>query len=263
MTFEEKLKEWLKGRSRAGLARLANLRPTVINNYLTGERRSAPMAQTALKLARAMSVPLEWLVDDKQGWPPPDSIREREEAATKLPDQQIIREFLRRRLLAQMDLADKLDAAEQQDWRAVREKLSTIPPGERIPSDLFRATLLPLAVNAAVTRLFHFHLNAIEELLPDVGDRAKATQENQLEERYKRLWDDPEFQAATKEIASRPRSRQEDVERQLLKWLASTGGIIKLRPDQDEQGTPPAESSRKSARSPNVKKLTTRARRGS
>ncbi len=52
-------------------------RPTLLRHLRDG---TDPLTSNALKLARAMGVPLDWLADDGQGWPPPAS-----------PDEQIVR----------------------------------------------------------------------------------------------------------------------------------------------------------------------------
>src|SRR3954471_10095372 len=67
--FFEKLKRRAAeiNKSKAGIA--AGLKANTISSYLA--KRSVPRADIAFKIARALDVPLDWLLDDAQGWPPP------------------------------------------------------------------------------------------------------------------------------------------------------------------------------------------------
>lgn len=67
MTFREKLQHLTEDRIKAKVAARAGIGPTVLNNYL--HRGNEPTASNALRLARALDVSVEWLIDDEQGLP--------------------------------------------------------------------------------------------------------------------------------------------------------------------------------------------------
>ena len=55
--------------NKSEVARAAGLPVTAISNYIN--RKYIPRADTALRIAKALNVPLSWMVDDSQNWPPP------------------------------------------------------------------------------------------------------------------------------------------------------------------------------------------------
>lgn len=71
MVLYEKLRRLLaeKGWPQAELARKASVCPSNLSNIF--HRANNPQLSTALRIARALDVPLEWLADDAQEWPPP------------------------------------------------------------------------------------------------------------------------------------------------------------------------------------------------
>ncbi|MEA2707997.1 MAG: hypothetical protein QOF78_598 [Phycisphaerales bacterium] len=68
MTFHEKLRRLMEDRNRSAVARRVGVSVTTFNNYCT--RDVQPLAENALRIARALNVSLEWLLDDARGWPP-------------------------------------------------------------------------------------------------------------------------------------------------------------------------------------------------
>jgi len=60
-----------RGMSAAALARLAGVGQDVISRlrHLDGYE---PLASKAVRIARALGVPAEWLFDDEADWPPPE-----------------------------------------------------------------------------------------------------------------------------------------------------------------------------------------------
>lgn len=69
MTFAEKLKRLTEDRIKSVICRRAGLPPTAINDYIS-KSSTKPSAIYAMRLARALDVDLEWLIDDAQEWPP-------------------------------------------------------------------------------------------------------------------------------------------------------------------------------------------------
>ncbi len=68
MTFHEKLAQLCEDRSQAAVSRRAGLPSSAITKLLF--ERQMPRGDRALRLARALHVSVEWLLDDAQGWPP-------------------------------------------------------------------------------------------------------------------------------------------------------------------------------------------------
>ena len=68
MTFTEKLKCLTNDRFKNRMAKKAGLPTTAISDYIA--KGSVPGINRALALAHVFGVSLEWLVDDKQEWPP-------------------------------------------------------------------------------------------------------------------------------------------------------------------------------------------------
>ncbi|MEM9414981.1 MAG: helix-turn-helix transcriptional regulator [Planctomycetota bacterium] len=68
MTINEKLRRLFDTRNMAAVARIAGVGRTAVNKYCNAS--VTPRSDVALRLARALDVSVEWLIDDEQGWPP-------------------------------------------------------------------------------------------------------------------------------------------------------------------------------------------------
>jgi hypothetical protein len=68
MTICEKLTRLLEDRNKTAVAKRAGLRPTYF--YQVISEGKCPSAYRALRIARALNVGVEWLLDDAQSWPP-------------------------------------------------------------------------------------------------------------------------------------------------------------------------------------------------
>ena len=68
MTIHEKIRRLCEDRSKIAVARRAGLPRMAIHNLLF--KAAAPSGERALKIARALNVSVDWLLDDAQGWPP-------------------------------------------------------------------------------------------------------------------------------------------------------------------------------------------------
>lgn len=78
MTFTEKLRRLCSDRNKAAVSRNAELPTNAVSNYIT--KGQCPMAPIALRLARALGVSVEWLIDDAKDWPPVWDHQEQEAA---------------------------------------------------------------------------------------------------------------------------------------------------------------------------------------
>jgi transcriptional regulator with XRE-family HTH domain len=103
MTFAEKLRAVSEGVNKARAGKAAGMRSTTISNYIA--TRSIPRADIALKLARALGVSLEWLVDDAQGMPPV-----RDDTETPLARTVLTAAFLAHMAASMRHAADAVDS---------------------------------------------------------------------------------------------------------------------------------------------------------
>lgn len=132
MTFAQKLKNLVEGESRARLARRAGLTPSMLNSYVN--RGSEPLAGAALKLSKALGVPLNWLIDDdREEWPPP---KESKPSAAQLPDEDLFLEMARRYRLFTVRMRTLFERLEKVDPVAVGERLLRVRMDEEIPLEL-------------------------------------------------------------------------------------------------------------------------------
>lgn len=156
MTFAEKLIKLIGEDSRARIARKAALQPSILNNYVN--RGSAPMARAALQLARALSVPLDWLIDDAQEWPPPDP--KEKLSPSLLSDRDLMMEVARRDRLEIIHFLECLDKAEKVDWEAIHREVSTFRDDEPIPPT-------SREVMGLVVTLFYIHNQLLGRYQPE------------------------------------------------------------------------------------------------
>lgn len=122
-----------------------------------------PRADIALKIARALQVPLEWLVDDEQDWPPPPST-----TAAALSNEQLAAELGNRLLGVGRALLAKILRAEETNWFVVAKELLPIPVAEKLPRKLDQLARLPSQIQALVAELDQYDPTA------PVGETAPA-----------------------------------------------------------------------------------------
>jgi transcriptional regulator with XRE-family HTH domain len=153
VTFAEKIVRWIaeKGVSRAALAKTAKIGPSVLNNYVK-ERQSSPMAENALRLSRAMQVPLDWLVDNSRDWPPPaqGSQGSIESQLINVPLSSLLHELARRYRLDTLDVLPDLVEAQETDWSKVFAEAKDLAEGEPIPQSLARELQLLGKISSGV-----------------------------------------------------------------------------------------------------------------
>jgi transcriptional regulator with XRE-family HTH domain len=229
MDFAEKLSRLTEEKNKQKLSNAAGLPATAVSDYIA--KGSIPRADKALALARALNVPLEWLVDDAQEWPPPTQQRQE---PTDLSDSQLLVELVRRRRLAQIDFWEAIELAEQVDWRRFKRDLEAVHEGAPIPRELVRLSNIPYAIHASLMRLMRFSdLTAVEQAvgakLPTGGHPVEALDQKRLEERRRQLWTNKSFQSALKAIQRHPRTAEQAMEHQMREWVASVGGVFALK----------------------------------
>ena len=131
MQFVEKLKALVADKNKSDLARRAGLSATAISDYLL--KGYIPRADKALALARALKVPLDWLLDDQQDWPAPAPD---EFPLTNVSDADLMGEACRRQRLEALRLRAALDRIERLDWSEVARRILTANGDETAAPEL-------------------------------------------------------------------------------------------------------------------------------
>lgn len=189
MNFTEKLGRLTEDRSKAGVAAEAGLPATAISNYLN--KKHIPAADTALKIARVLKVPLEWLVDDEQGWPPPPSA-----AASALTTEQLAGELGSRFIGVGRALFANLLAAQTANWEGMARELLKADPDAEPPETLKKLMALPSQIQALAAELRHFDPAA------QLGEAIGVIQANyslsllDLDQDLRRVSERPDYRAA-------------------------------------------------------------------
>jgi len=127
--FTDKLRRLIEGKNKAELAQSVKLKPTVISDY--ARRGYAPRLDIALKISRALNVPLDWLADDSREWPPPPP-----SALSAMSVQQLTGELGRRMQGIGSLLLVKLERARKVDWIALAKKLQASAGEEELPPEM-------------------------------------------------------------------------------------------------------------------------------
>jgi transcriptional regulator with XRE-family HTH domain len=69
MTIHDKLERLTGDMNRSKIARRVGVTPSAIYSYLPPHGRM-PSAAVAFRLAKALNVSMDWLLDDGAAWPP-------------------------------------------------------------------------------------------------------------------------------------------------------------------------------------------------
>jgi transcriptional regulator with XRE-family HTH domain len=117
MTFQKKLERLAPTVNKSRASAAVGLKPNTISTYLA--KGSIPRADIALKIAKALSVPIEWLIDDASDWPPPEAVQL---SLSSLSDADLLREMARRVRNLLIDFFDETSRVMKVDWsEAARE----------------------------------------------------------------------------------------------------------------------------------------------
>jgi transcriptional regulator with XRE-family HTH domain len=130
--FSEKVKRLIGDQSQAKVARRAGLSPSALNNLLQ-RSGSVPTAKTALQLARALEVSVDWLIDDAQDWPPPSTDQVLLEQAT---DDELMREVSIRYFRELKRVLEDIQRLAEFDLNAAAEWAQNASLDSPIPSSL-------------------------------------------------------------------------------------------------------------------------------
>lgn len=111
-----------------------------LNNYI--HRDSSPLADSALRLARVMGVPLDWLVDDSQNWPPPSP--RGGGGLSAATDRELMMELATRHRRVVLDYIAAQETADAIDWRRAADEVEQLGPDDPLP-EMSRRALAALA----------------------------------------------------------------------------------------------------------------------
>ena len=123
VTFAEKLAKLTEDDNKSKVAAKAGLPPTAISDYIN--KGNIPRSDKALALAKALRVPLEWLVDDAMDLPVPPELKPAAPSASMLSDDDLLFELARRYRNDMIRLDKLLTMAEQIDYGLVRDVMKT------------------------------------------------------------------------------------------------------------------------------------------
>jgi helix-turn-helix protein len=113
MDFREKVRRLVGTQNKSELSRLAGLPDTAIDAVVNKGRE--PLASNAVKLARVLRVPSDWLFDDERGWPPPGARFDASELSD-LEVAQILEARIRRLITVERDPLSFLDSEANRGW---------------------------------------------------------------------------------------------------------------------------------------------------
>ena len=126
MTFQEKLRRLAPTINKSRAARAVGLKANAISTYMA--KGSLPRIDIALKIALALGVPLDWLADDQQDFPPPakasSSIRD-------FGDADLVHDLAQRYRSAKLDFLNEADRVKQFDWERAARDAERLGPNEK------------------------------------------------------------------------------------------------------------------------------------
>lgn len=127
VTITQKLEKLTEGKNKADLARKVGLKPTTVSDYIS--KAYLPRVDIALKMARALGVPLEWLADDEADFPAP--IPEPQQLSIGvLSDRELTMEVARRHRIRLLQIMELFDEAEKVNWHDLWQQLASLSPGQ-------------------------------------------------------------------------------------------------------------------------------------
>jgi len=152
MDFWDKLaKITAETSTKSRAAKAAGLPASAISNYIS--KRQMPRADKAFSLARALGVPLEWLINDAQDWPPP---KPKEQPSLRdIADGDLLREIATRERRAILEFYEAIKAAESIDWKRATEELRSLQPADPLPDRVQQAMMALLSVELKFARSQH------------------------------------------------------------------------------------------------------------
>jgi transcriptional regulator with XRE-family HTH domain len=131
--FAQKLENLTEGMNKSQLARDAGLKSTAISNYIN-QPDTIPRADIAVRIARVLKVPVEWLVDESQDFPllPPGG------DLAAFSTSELMDEVAKRYLDVALQCRDTVQELYGTDWLGVATQLCKMPLEDDLPEDMVR-----------------------------------------------------------------------------------------------------------------------------
>jgi DNA-binding XRE family transcriptional regulator len=212
MQFHEKLRRRVKelDLNKSKAARAVGLPESTISNYLVKEE-SLPRIDIALKIAKAIDVPLIWLADDSRDWPPPTS--NAESSLVNISDRDLMLELAKRFRLGIIDVLDGLDQVEREDWSEIKKKLDAewregdpMPPAAQRLAPMLRA--IESASNAQLRYNLPYFSMANHKILPGNKRPVPDFDPARWDERFRSLNEMPDFLPVIRRILTALRTEK-------------------------------------------------------
>lgn len=188
--FHEKLRRRVEelGLNKAKAAREVGLPESTISNYIADDR-SLPRIDIAVKIAKAIRVPLQWLADDDAEWPPPDGNLKADVGVAVASNDQLILELARRSRLEMLKILGFLERAEKiPDWHQAQDSL---------PNDDLRGLINGLVSSyLSVIPSIEYYMKMKHKTLPGSDRDLKELDFSALRERIIKVLQSPGFPEA-------------------------------------------------------------------
>jgi len=233
----EKLSRLMEDKRITDVAARAQIKPTQIRDYTA--KGAPPRYDIAFRLARALEVSVDWLLDDSAGWPPVKS-------AEFLSDEELMTETAKRYREVMLWLLKAVDKAERIDWATVDVEKD----GEELAKIAFPIAYcgdLPFFYHPDTTsfalhdRLPGSELPGRELTYSKVGERAFKISSNQnFIEVYQRLW--PWWPKGGRAFGERQLWPSPGQREQIAEWLRKPSPMLPSDP------SPPSPSPTKPKR---------------
>ena len=171
MRFHEKLRRRVAqlGLNKAKAAREVGLPESTISNYLVKEE-SLPRIDIALKIAKAIDVPLEWLADDSADFPLPEAAPKA--SPSKFDDEILMLEVAERQRRSMIRVLNALERAEKEDWATAVSRLTKSELFGIIFPIRYLAEMIGRFQPAFVARLHHNSMPGAERPIEDFDQKA-------------------------------------------------------------------------------------------
>jgi hypothetical protein len=194
MKFAEKLSRLTADENKAKISRLAELPSNAINDYIN--KGYTPRVDNALALARALKVPLEWLVDDSAEWPPPETDSD---ILGSISDDELMFEVSKRFRPYFLDYLDAVTILESRDWSKALAYRDW-QPGGPIPAEIGDLIGFLALLSQTKKRLLRYDPNVRSfgfhnRLKGKERDKSYFTDDN-IRERWRALRERPGFKEA-------------------------------------------------------------------
>ncbi len=197
MDFAEKIRRLTAGKNKSALAEEVGLRAAAVSDIIN--KGHEPKSATALKLARVLNVPLDWLVDDdRDDYPPPEQPGR---SLSEYDDEELMIEVATRyrreavRLYKDLMRLDPELKETHPDWDQIAAKALSTPLNQPLPPEIERDVALARELLMLPWRINRLSPESVAELhhkqMPGGQMSPEALQSEDLMITYRRCLDNP------------------------------------------------------------------------